>query len=93
MRKALSAFLMGLLVTACTGERWSLAWEEGFDGSVLDTTVWSRTERGTADWNNTQSKRPELLKVRDGMLVKRPILVGEDFVLTGFRQAEWEANI
>lgn len=26
----------------------------------------------------------------DGMLVKRPILVGEDFVLTGFRPAEWE---
>ena len=29
----------------------------------------------------------------DGMLVKRPILVGEDFVLTGFRQAEWEAAL
>ena len=26
----------------------------------------------------------------DGMLVKRPILIGEDFVPTGFRQAEWE---
>ena len=73
MRKALSAILLGLLVTACTGERWSLAWEEGFDGSVLDTTVWSRTERGTADWNNTQSKRPDLLEVRDGMLALKGI--------------------
>lgn len=27
----------------------------------------------------------------DGMLVKRPILVGESFVLVGFREAEWEA--
>ena len=26
----------------------------------------------------------------DGMLVKRPLLVGEDRVLVGFRQAEWE---
>lgn len=26
----------------------------------------------------------------DGMLVKRPILVGDDFVLTGFKQAQWE---
>ena len=26
----------------------------------------------------------------DGMLVKRPLLVGEDSVLVGFRQAEWE---
>ncbi len=30
------------------------------------------------------------LLATDGMLVKRPILVGEDFVLTGFRLAEWE---
>lgn len=29
----------------------------------------------------------------DGMLVKRPLLVGEDFVLTGFKQAEWEAKV
>lgn len=26
----------------------------------------------------------------DGMLVKRPVLVGEEFVLFGFKQAEWE---
>ena len=25
----------------------------------------------------------------DGMLVKRPILVSEDFVLVGFKEAEW----
>ena len=29
------------------------------------------------------------LLATDGMLVKRPILVGEEFVLTGFREAEW----
>ena len=33
------------------------------------------------------------LLATDGMLVKRPLLVGEDFVLTGFKQAEWEARI
>lgn len=26
----------------------------------------------------------------DGMLVKRPLLIGKDFVRVGFRQAEWE---
>ena len=33
----------------------------------------------------------EMLKLlaTDGMLVKRPILVGDDFVLTGFKEAEW----
>lgn len=30
------------------------------------------------------------LLAQDGMLVKRPILVGEEFVCTGFRQTEWE---
>lgn len=29
------------------------------------------------------------LLASDGMLVKRPILVGEDFVLVGFREAVW----
>lgn len=26
----------------------------------------------------------------NGMLVKRPLVVGEDFVLTGFKETEWE---
>lgn len=29
------------------------------------------------------------LLASDGMLVKRPLLIGEDFVLTGFKEAEW----
>lgn len=29
----------------------------------------------------------------DGMLVKRPILAGEDFVLVGFKAAEWEERM
>ena len=33
------------------------------------------------------------LLATDGMLVKRPILVGEDLVRTGFRQAEWETAL
>ena len=30
------------------------------------------------------------LLASDGMLVKRPLLVSEDFVLAGFREAEYE---
>lgn len=30
------------------------------------------------------------LLATDGMLVKRPLLVGEDFVLPGFKPADWE---
>lgn len=33
------------------------------------------------------------LLATDGMLVKRPVLVGEGFVLTGFREAEWAAAL
>ena len=30
------------------------------------------------------------LLATNGMLVKRPLLVGENFVLVGFKQPEWE---
>ena len=40
----------------------------------------------------SEEEQLELL-ASDGMLVKRPILVGEDFVLTGFRPAEWEEKL
>ena len=40
----------------------------------------------------SQEEQLELLST-DGMLVKRPLLIGEDFVLVGFRQAEWEAKL
>ncbi|MDO4521948.1 MAG: arsenate reductase family protein [Eubacteriales bacterium] len=33
------------------------------------------------------------LLATDGMLVKRPLVVGEDFVLTGFKPAEWEERL
>ena len=34
----------------------------------------------------------ELLST-DGMMVKRPIVVGEGFVLVGFREAQWEDTL
>ncbi len=33
------------------------------------------------------------LLASDGMLVKRPMLIGEDFVLVGFKQADWEEKL
>ena len=37
----------------------------------------------------------EMLKLlaADGMLVKRPLLVGDDFVLVGFKEVEWESRL
>ena len=33
------------------------------------------------------------LLATDGMLVKRPLAIGDDFVLLGFREAEWEEKL
>ena len=29
----------------------------------------------------------------DGMLVKRPLLIGQDFVLVGFKESEWKEKL
>ena len=33
------------------------------------------------------------LLATDGMLVKRPLVVGDDFVLTGFKEEEWTEKL
>jgi len=40
----------------------------------------------------TQEEQYELLAT-DGMLVKRPIIVGEDFILVGFKEKEYEEKL
>ena len=47
-----------------------------------------------------KNKLPEMteeemiaLLATDGMLVKRPLLVGDDFVLVGFKETEWADKV
>ena len=40
----------------------------------------------------TEEEQLKLLAT-DGMLVKRPLVVGDDYVLTGFKEAEWEERM
>lgn len=40
----------------------------------------------------SEEEQLELLS-SDGMLVKRPLLISEDFVLVGFREAEYEEKL
>lgn len=40
----------------------------------------------------TEEEQYELLST-NGMLVKRPIIVGDDFVLVGFKEKEWEERL
>ena len=49
---------------------------------------------------NLKDKLPDMseeeqlaLLATDGMLVKRPVLVGDNVVLTGFREKEWAENL
>ena len=39
--------------------------------------------------NMTDSEMLSLLST-DGMLVKRPLLIGDDFVFVGFKEGQWE---
>ena len=49
---------------------------------------------GLKDKLPTMSEDEQIaLLATDGMLVKRPLLVGDDFVLTGFRQQEWDEKL
>ena len=40
----------------------------------------------------SEEEQLELLS-SDGMLIKRPLLISEDFVLVGFREAEYEEKL
>lgn len=51
-------------------------------------------ELGLKDKLPTMSEEEQYaLLATDGMLVKRPLLVSEDWVLTGFREKEWTEKI
>ena len=42
--------------------------------------------------NRSEDEMIEVL-ASDGMVVKRPLIVGSDFVLVGFKEQEWEARL
>ena len=49
---------------------------------------------GLKDKLPTMTEEEQLrLLATDGMLVKRPLVVGEDFVITGFKEAEWSEKL
>ena len=51
-------------------------------------------EMGLKDQLPGMSEEEQLkLLATNGMLVKRPLVVGDDFVLTGFREKDWEEKL
>ena len=45
-----------------------LLWAEEFDGTSLNIDVWSKTPRGTSDWNNFMADNEELYELTGGTL-------------------------
>lgn len=51
-------------------------------------------DMGLKDKLADMSEKEQLqLLAGNGMLVKRPLVVGEDFVLAGFKEKEWEERL
>lgn len=73
---------------------------EWYEKSGLDIKKFFNTSGLLYKSMNLKEKLPTMseeeklrLLATDGMLVKRPIAVGDDFVLTGFRQIDWEKTV
>lgn len=60
----------------------------------FNTSGMKYRELGLKDLLSDMPEEEQLqLLSTDGMLVKRPLMVGEDFVLTGFREKEWSEKL
>lgn len=75
MKKALFLWVVIMVATSCTHKsEWHLVWEEDFEGTELDSSVWSKIPRGKPDWQNTMSYDERCYELRDGHLILRGIV-------------------
>lgn len=75
-------FLIGILIicifTACnlnksSKDQWILVWEEDFKQDSLDSNIWSKIPRGSADWNKFMTNYDSCYEVKDGNLILKAI--------------------
>ena len=60
----------------------------------FNTSGMKYKELGLKDKLSSMSEEEQIaLLASDGMLVKRPLIVAEDYVLAGFREKEWEERM
>ena len=75
MKKYLFLVWIGLLTVSCQHQpKWQMVWEENFDSTELDTTVWTMIPRGKPDWQNTMSYDERCYELRDGQMILRGII-------------------
>ncbi|MDY3767719.1 MAG: arsenate reductase family protein [Lachnospiraceae bacterium] len=60
----------------------------------FNTSGMKYKELGLKEKRKTMSEEEQIaLLATDGMLVKRPLLVGENFVVSGFKEKEWSDKL
>lgn len=69
----LAAFSCSQPKSAPGNEKWTLVWEDDFEGNRIDTSTWSKIPRGKSDWDNYMSDFGELYACKEGNLVLRGI--------------------
>ena len=83
----------------CSTCKKALAWldENGAEYELFDIKTQNPDGQQIAGWYEMSGlplkKFFNTLLASDGMLVKRPLVIGEDYVLTGFKEAEWAEKI
>ncbi len=50
---------------------WQLVWQEEFNGTRIDTTIWSKISRGGSDWEKHMSSHESLYDVKNGCVILR----------------------
>ena len=63
--------------------------EKGSKEKVVKGTEEKKTTTKKDKLKDMSEDEQLKLLATDGMLVKRPLVIGDDFVLTGFREKEW----
>ena len=53
--------------------KWKLVWKDEFNGTVIDTSKWTRIGKGESDWNRHMSRIDDCYKLSDGKLFLRGI--------------------
>lgn len=75
MKKTLLTLLTLIAICSNTtiAQEWKMVWNDEFNNKTLDTTVWTKIPRGTADWNNYMASYDELYKLKNGVLTLKAV--------------------
>lgn len=77
--KQLTLLAITAIMVACQSVP---TWSEEFEGNTFDTTVWSKIQRGTSEWNKNMATDDSLFRVENGYLVLRGVMTPDSSIHT-----------